>query len=114
MRPIGKREQINVMKYILIISFIISQNAVGQQWYSAKDTLKLPPSPGGIYNNSGYIKRYDTVPAIYILSGDTLVRKGFKMVFISHGFYIDDSLTFGEFFDDKKKRIKNIDGYGFL
>lgn len=101
------------MKYILILLLIGSQHAMGQLWHNAKDTLKLPKSPGNIYNASGSLKEYDTVSIRYILNNDSVIHKGYKMVLISHGFYIDNSHTFGVFFDAKRHRIKDINGYGF-
>lgn len=98
-------------RLILFILIFGSMPAFAQVWYHAGDTIKLPKS--GFYNNSGYLKKHDTVPCFYVLKGDDSIRRGFKIMRISHGFYIDDSSTLYSFFDDSHQPINNVRKYSY-
>ncbi|MDO6433106.1 hypothetical protein Q4E93_21030 [Flavitalea sp. BT771] len=91
----------------------VSSPAVAQNWHAAGDTLKLPESPGHVYSSIGSLKSYDTVPCTYTVSGSTALRKGFKKVYIRHGFYTDNARTLYVFFDDGLRRVRHVDRFYF-
>jgi hypothetical protein len=82
-------------------------------WHKAMDTLLLPPSLGNIYNGSGDLVKYDTIPCTYTMIGSKDLRNGFKMVHLSKGYYVDDDSTVQVFFDDRLHRITGVERYYF-
>jgi len=61
----------------------------------------------------GYNNRFDTVKCVYKLIGSDVLLRGYKYVFILEGFYIDTPNTVNVFFDDRKRRINQVEKYYF-
>jgi hypothetical protein len=103
------------MKFWTVIILLLAAGSpvFSQNWHAAGDTLKLPESPGHIYSSIGTLKNYDTVPCTYTVSGSMALRKGFKKVYIRHGFYTDNARTLYVFFDDGRRRVRHVDRFYF-
>jgi len=103
------------MKFWTVIILILAAGrpAFSQNWHAAGDTLRLPESPGHIYSSIGSLKNYDTVACTYMVSGSMALRKGFKMVYIRHGFYTDNASTVQIFFDEALRRVYHVERFYF-
>ena len=103
------------MKFWTVVILILgaSRPAFSQNWHAAGDTLRLPESPGHIYSSIGSLKNYDTVACTYIVSGSMALRKGFKRVYIRHGFYTDNASTVQIFFDEALRRVYHVERFYF-
>ena len=103
------------MKFLTVIILLLAAGspAFSQHWHAAGDTLKLPESPGHVYSSIATLKNYDTVPCTYTVSGSTALRKGYKKVYIRHGFYTDNASTLYVFFDDDLRRVRHVDRFYF-
>jgi hypothetical protein len=98
---------------VITAMLAFNEHSVAQTWYKTKDSLRLPASLGNIYTASGDLIKYDTVPVTYALTGSKELRKGFKMVHISKGYYVDDSSTVRVFFDDRLHKINDVERFYF-
>jgi hypothetical protein len=102
------------MKVWLAILLLLSgKRMLGQDWHTAGDPLKLPPSPGNFYASVRYLKKYDTVQCTYKLTGSDDLRPGYKMVKIQYGFYTDNAKSLHVFFDDRGRRIRHVEKFYF-
>jgi len=103
------------MKYAITVLFLVACSTAFSQnnWHAASDTLKEPKNTSGYYITVAYSNRYDTVSCTYIASGSNERKKGFKSVYILHGYYTDDRATFQVFFNNHMQRIYNVERYSF-
>lgn len=104
------------MKKLLFISallFISIPKIYSQTstWHLATDVLKYPESNGYMEVSTAYVNGYDTVICQYKLKGSDTVFIGYKNIYRKNGFYIDDNNTLDVFFDQRKRRIGNVQSY---
>ena len=82
-------------------------------WHKASESLTVPTSNAHTYASVNTLQKNDTVSCIYTLSGSSTLQKGFKAVYIQHGFFTDNAKTLNVFFDSNGHRIYNVEKYYF-
>jgi hypothetical protein len=98
---------------ILTLLLVLSLKSFSQQWHAVTDTLSLPRSQAHGAVAVSYMNRFDTVFCYYKVSGNNNIYKGYKYVFIMQGFYTDTPNTINVFFDDRKRRVANVERFYF-
>jgi len=102
------------MRYPIAIFLILAGNfAYTQDWHKAGDTLKPPETIGNMLPSTRFTTRYDTIACIYTVRGSNQQRKGYKLVHIQRGFFSDDASTVHVFYDDRLRRIKDVERFHF-
>ena len=95
---------------LLLLTFFLFKVSMCQEWHSASKKLKITDTDDWS-NTMGYFDHYDTARCVYVLKGDSVEHRGFKLILDHNDDYKDNARTFRVFYDDKMNRVYNVDKY---
>lgn len=100
-------------QYVLLLLIVfLFKVSMGQVWHSADEKLKYR-RVNPYYATIRCFDACDTLKCIYTINGSPVEYNGFKPVLFHNCHYIDTRKTFKVFYDDKMRRINNVEKYYF-